>query len=666
MDGARLYRQIAAEPGFDAVHPHVAEYLKDYLAGEKAVVHGDRLVINTQFPPYPSRAFRSLVERFVYADERKPLYAVTLAVTNRCGYSCWHCYNAGRSTDDLDLASLRRLASDLQEQGALVVTLTGGEPLLREDLVEICRAFDDRSCLTLNTTGAGLTHERAGALKDAGLFAVGISLDSDREDEHDALRGHAGAFETALMALRVTREAGLYAYVVALATRELLSPQRFWPFLDFAGVSGAREVHLLEPCAVGRLAQRDDVILTESERSLLIDYQHQVARREDLPVLSTLAYLEHENAFGCGAGRTYLYIDGSGEVCPCNLVPLSFGNVRRDPLKAILGRLSEHFSEPRSMCIGRALAAHWRDSPRPMPYAQARELCARHLERDATRPRFFALRQGGASVGAAEIARSYDGIHRDYDAWWLAEAGAPIDDLIARLFLRGDERAFEAGCGSGYATAKLAERLKPVGRILAVDLSAAMLDLARRRLATGNHARVEFVLDDALVQLRRQRDLDLILTTWVLGYIPLEPFFEAACAALSPAGHIALIVHCQASPRRELAIFHDLVAEEPGVLLKQVRFDFPRDDAHLDALLHAADLHAQTIWQGRVVFTYPSADLALDHLLRSGAGTVFYEAIDPLRRADLSQRFLEHLRASNPPAEPFRVQHDYLACIAGR
>ena len=52
---------------------------------------------------YPSRAFDTLVESFQQPEEvgQRRLYAVTLAVTNRCHYRCWHCYNADRSPVDL-------------------------------------------------------------------------------------------------------------------------------------------------------------------------------------------------------------------------------------------------------------------------------------------------------------------------------------------------------------------------------------------------------------------------------------------------------------------------------------------------------------------------------------------------------------------------------------
>ena len=331
MRGDEFFVRIAKQPPFTKLHPSVAVFFKDYFSHEKAVHLDGRVVMNTHFPPYPSRAFDNLVDGFRLlgdASERR-LYSVMLAVTNRCTFNCWHCYNAGRSQVDLDLETLKRTVVDLQRLGVVMVTLSGGEPLLRDDLEDIAELFDERSCLIVGTTGAGLTAARAHRLRGAGVFGVGISLDSMHEEEHDRLRGKKGAFRIALDALQVAWQNDLYPYVVTVATHDLLQPANFMQFLRFAAEAGAREVHLLEPSATGKLAGREDVLLSNTERQVMLEYQKQVAEYDDLPILSSYAYLESPDAFGCGAGLTHLYIDGSGEVCPCQLAPLSFGNISR-------------------------------------------------------------------------------------------------------------------------------------------------------------------------------------------------------------------------------------------------------------------------------------------------------------------------------------------------
>jgi MoaA/NifB/PqqE/SkfB family radical SAM enzyme/protein-L-isoaspartate O-methyltransferase len=667
MRGDEFFQSIAKRPPFTKLHPRVGGFLKAYFAKEKVIAFGDRFVVNTHFPPFPSPAFERLVEQFAQLGDAatRRLYSVTLAVTNRCPFNCWHCYNAGRSQQDTPLSVLRKLAGELQDLGAVVVTLTGGEPLLREDLPEILQAFDPRSCLVLGTTGEGLTAERARSFRDSGLFAVGISLDSDQEAEHDRSRGRPGAFRSALAALRVARGSGLYPYVVSVATREFLQRSRFLPFLRFAAEAGALEVHLLEPSATGKLAGRTEVLLTAAERQQIFEYQDETAQRADLPILSSFAYLESPEAFGCGAGLTHLYIDGSGEVCPCNLVPLSFGNIAREPLRSILDRMGQHFCRPRTGCVGRRLVNRLPRVGLPSAPETSDLICQQHLPRQHALPAFFRIRDEvlGTEVGATELREAYDRVHGDYDEFWLASAAKPTSDLVQKMNWSGNETVFEAGCGTGYATALLASRS---AQLIAVDLSAAMQTEARARIRAQGYQNVRFITGDALAALNSAGYYDRIFSSWVLGYIPLIPFFTAACRALKPGGQLGFVVHRENSPREALEIFGELVAEDPSVLLKQVAFDFPRDTDHVRALLQSAGFGIQALWQDSIVFRYGSPEQVLEHLLKSGAGTAFHDAIDPARRRHLTQRFLQVLASRHPAGTAIEVRHEYVACVASR
>jgi len=56
----------------------------------------------------------------------------------------------------------------------------------------------------------------------------------------------------------------------------------------------------------------------------------------------------------------------------------------------------------------------------------------------------------------------------------------------------------------------------------------------------------------------------------------------------------------------------------------------------------------------------------LEHLLKSGAGTAFYDAIDPVRRPALTERFLQMLASRHAPGTDIEVCHEYVACVANR
>lgn len=667
--GRQFLAEVLHEPPFSKLHPKVAAFLKDYLLHEKVVRFDGKYVVNTHFPPFPSTAFDNMAAQFNAIGEvtERSLFSVTLAVTNRCPYNCWHCYNAGRSQEDMSLATLKETVQQLQDLAVVHVNLTGGEPLLRKDLEDVAAAFDKSTYLTLNTTGVGLTSARAKSLKESGLFALGVSLDSIEPEEHDRMRGRKGAFTTAVKAVEMAGNAGLYPYVIAVGTHKFLHPDRFEAFMRFAGEIGALEVHLLEPSASGKLAGQSEVLLSPKERLRILEFQHAMAKREDMPILSSFLYVESAGAFGCGAGLTHMYIDGSGEVCPCNLVPLSFGNVAEEPLAAILDRMGTHFRKPRVDCVGHTLSEHFCGDTLPFRPDESAVICDKSLPKEHAVPRFFEVRsEAQGDVGAEELKTAYNLIHEYYDTFWLNEASKPIHELMDRVSLAGQRRIFEAGCGTGYATALIAEKLGASGEVHAADLSEGMLTEARARVETKGFHNVRFIAGDALELMDKSGPYDTIFSSWVLGYIPMAPFFTGVNRALATEGRLAFVVHKENSPHEPLDIFWEIVAEDPTVLEKRVAFDFPRDLEHVNSELRAAGLKAERLWDGKITFLYSSPEEVLEHLLKSGAGTAFYDAVDPVRRKALEQRFLDTIRLRHGASGTYPVVHDYISCIARR
>jgi len=669
MNGADFFKMIAHREPFSKLNPAVGVFFRDYLSNEKAIEFDGKYVVNTHFPPYPSPAFDRLAEHFkrIGSAEDRRLFSVTVAVTNRCGYRCRHCYNSGRDQRDIPLDDWRRVARTLLDLGVVRVTLSGGEPLLRDDLEDIASLFDGKASVNLNTTGAGMTPERARKLRESGIFAAGVSIDSFDPVKHDAVRGKRGALDTALTALGVVGNAGLYPYCMTVAGHDLLEPDVFMRFMESAGKAGAKEVHLLEPCPVGNLAGDTEAVLSDEERARIVAFQEEISRRDDLPILSSFLYLESAEAFGCGAGLTHLYIDGSGEVSPCNLVPLSFGNVADEPLEAILDRMGRYFEKPRTCCVGQALSRFIPEGAAPAPPGVSEDICRRHLPADHDVPAFFRIRDAAAgSVGRDEIRDAYDHISGSYDDYWVVEAGKPVERLVADLQAGAYERVLEAGCGTGYGTEHLVRKLSGTARYFAVDISGNMLDRARERVGKAGARNVEFIRGDALDVLRREGPFDLVFSSWVLGYIPTGEFIRTAGESLRPGGRLAFIVHRENSPARELGIFAELVAEDPSVLTRQVDFDFPRDGAHVGGMVRSAGLSVEQLREDSVIFRYSTPREALDHLLKSGAGTAFYEAVAPEMRGELTGRFLEVLAERNGGSDRYDVVHDYVACIAVR
>jgi MoaA/NifB/PqqE/SkfB family radical SAM enzyme len=363
------------------------------LRSEKFVRHGNQVVIHSFLPPFPSAAF-SRMARSLQALRRgdaRPMSAY-VAVTGRCGYRCWHCSYAHRGGDDMSRQTLLKTIAGLQELGISIIGFTGGEPLKREDLEDLVAAVGERSTAILFTSGDGLTAERCRALKDRGLFAAAVSLDHYEPQGHDARRGRKGAFDAALRAIRLCREAGLYTMMQLVATKDMLRDEALRKYLDLAGQLRVHEIRLLEPMPAGYLLSGDPgAFLTETDRAALRNLHLRTNRSRTLPKVCSFAHIEHADCYGCGAGLQHLYVDARGNVCPCDFTPISFGNVAEEDIGAIWQRLRTGFSRPRATCFLMQHADELRErfaGSLPLSYTAVQDICARPA-RDGEVPRFY-------------------------------------------------------------------------------------------------------------------------------------------------------------------------------------------------------------------------------------------------------------------------------------
>ena len=115
-----------------------------------------------------------------------------------------------------------------------------------------------------------------------------------------------------------------------------------------------------------------------------------------------------------------------------------------------------------------------------------------------------------------------------------------------------------------------------------------------------------------------------------------------------------------------MEVFTELVSDDPTVLSKRVFFDFPVDADHLRREISEAGLVVRDLWEGEVVFPCDSARGVMDHLMKSGAGTAYYQAVDPQRRDELTEKFVRRLAERMGSPSDYRVRHEYFACIADK
>ena len=177
-------------------------------------------------------------------------------VTRRCNLACLHCRAAagkGPYPGELSTDEGLKLLDDLATLGQVVVILTGGEPLLREDIFELAAhgtKLGHRMVMAVN--GTLLTPAIAARLKDAGIQRLSISIDGAGAASHDALRAVPGSYEGALSGIAACREAGLPFQINTTVTRanraelpaiyEVTHAKKTWKFGPLISCSSLSQV----------------------------------------------------------------------------------------------------------------------------------------------------------------------------------------------------------------------------------------------------------------------------------------------------------------------------------------------------------------------------------------------------------------------------------------
>lgn len=329
------------------------EIVRRMVRDEKMTRHRGKWVLNSFLPPFPGPAYE---RGFVNLRPGVPVspFSAYVALTNDCPANCFYCsVKDRRKSGSLTTEQWLDVIAQLNAMNVSLMAFTGGEPLTRSDLPELVKAAADGGAATeLFTSGLGLTEEKLDALRRASLWAFGVSLDSCDPEAVNHACGTPKAFDAAINALEMARRAGFYTFINAVAVRSTVESGGHLQLYDLARRLKLQELRLLEPIACGRLAVGEqDCFLTPEQTDELRRFHKRVNRRAWGPKVCAFSQIEGPEMFGCAGGTLHLYVDACGEVCPCDLTPLSFGNVLKERLEVIWERMVSAMGTPRCECF---------------------------------------------------------------------------------------------------------------------------------------------------------------------------------------------------------------------------------------------------------------------------------------------------------------------------
>lgn len=271
---------------------------------------------------------------------------VQLQITNQCLLRCKHCSQDTRDAlpNELTLDEIKKLLDEMAEMGTCQVILSGGEPFLRPDLLQIVKHARMRGLsVSLSTTGTSVNRVLAKKMAEVGLKSVRVSFDGAAEKSYDYYRGVKGAYRKAMRGLKTLREIFpktpivLHTTLMRPNTSEILAIARMVSKLQLNTWS----LDFVKP--VGQAAEQGGLWLAADEGDDLVKRLGKIVENFDVPL--KMAHFPYKGqvtqggifGYRCQGGNLFTFISANGSVAPCSFTARQFpvGNIRRKSLRDI-------------------------------------------------------------------------------------------------------------------------------------------------------------------------------------------------------------------------------------------------------------------------------------------------------------------------------------------
>lgn len=289
--------------------------------------------------------------------EIHPLITLFWECTLRCNISCKHCGSDCRVTagqKDMPADDFLRVIDSITPHvnpHKVNVVLTGGEPLVRDDLEKVGLALYKRGYpWGFVSNGLYLSRKRLDSLLAAGLHATTISLDGFEED-HNWMRGHKKSFEKATAAIRMlAQEPDVTWDVVTCVNRK--NYRYLSEFRDYLYDIGVRRWRVFTIFPVGRAALYPEFQLADEEFTGLMEFIKHVRQAKKMRLsygcegfLGRYEGEVRDSFFLCNAGIRVgsILADGSISACPSIRSNYHQGNIYEDDFMDVWNNRFEPF-----------------------------------------------------------------------------------------------------------------------------------------------------------------------------------------------------------------------------------------------------------------------------------------------------------------------------------
>lgn len=279
-------------------------------------------------------------------EREYPLRMVAWELTRNCNLNCLHCRasaTGGTHTGELTLPECTRLLDEIRSFSDPTIILTGGEPLLREDIFQIIShgaQIGLRMVIAIN--GTLLDREKAYRLKKGGIKRVSMSLDGIDRDSHDRFRGVKGSFDAVIRGAETLNAVGMPFQINTTVTR--LNAGDLERMYDLVKSIGAVGWHVFLLVPVGRAEELKGEELNAAMYEDALEGLYKMETRNEIELKVTCAPHYYRivkekggvpKSPGCLGGKSFMFISHRGVAQPCGYLEVPSGDVREWGVKRV-------------------------------------------------------------------------------------------------------------------------------------------------------------------------------------------------------------------------------------------------------------------------------------------------------------------------------------------
>jgi radical SAM protein with 4Fe4S-binding SPASM domain len=271
---------------------------------------------------------------------------VSWNLTRKCNLKCSHCYINATTQElknELTTEESKNLIDQICEVSKPLLILSGGEPLLRQDVYELIHYGASKGLkMGLGSNGSLIDTTAAKQLKDADIETVSISLDSHIPEQHDAFRGSFGSWEKAVRAIKALKENGVLVQVNTTLTQQ--NYDQIDDIMSLVENLGVENFHLFFLVPTGRGVKIADVSPDKYENMIKTTFarvaKHKLNVRPScapqfMRIAKEMGLNMNRWLRGCLAGLYYCRVYPNGDITPCPYLPIKLGNIREKSFKEI-------------------------------------------------------------------------------------------------------------------------------------------------------------------------------------------------------------------------------------------------------------------------------------------------------------------------------------------